>query len=204
MQQTPPLKEHQLIRLFLTVATLVTLVSMFVFAITKGTRNELSLTPDREGIVGDSLQIQSVHDIGEWEFLTLSDEELVDTTASRLLGSDRQLTRIYYGTLRLGVDMGKLSPGALRLVGDTLDVTLPPIGLLDDDFIDETRTKSFHEKGSWDEASRAALYQRAKRQMLSRCLTDRNLSIARQNAVEEVSQMFHTLGYSYVNVHFQP
>ena len=204
MQQSTPLKEHQLARLFLTVATLVTLVAMFVFAITKGTRNEVSIAPDSEAVAGDSLEIQSIHDIGEWEFLTLSDEELVDTTASRLLGSDRQLTRIYYGTLRLGVDMGKLSPGALRLTGDTLHVTLPPVGLLDDDFIDETRTKSFHEKGSWDEASRSALYQRAKRQMRSRCLTARNMEIARQNAIDEVSQLFHALGYNYVKVEFQP
>ena len=70
-------------------------------------------------------QIQSIKDIGEWEFLSISAEEMVDTVRKGFF-SDDELVRIYYGTLRLGVDMGKLSPGALRLVGDTLDVTLPP------------------------------------------------------------------------------
>lgn len=202
MEQKPPLKENQLARLILTVATLVTLVTMLVFAITRGTRNEATLAPDNEGIVTDTTQLQSVRDIGEWEFLTVSDEELVDTTASRTLASDKQLTRIYYGTLRLGIDMHKMPSKSIRLLGDTLDVALPPICLLDTDFIDEARTKSFHEKGTWDNASRAALYEKAKRQMLQRCMTESNIQLAQQNAIDEVTLLFHTLGYDYVDVHF--
>ena len=204
MEQKAPLKENQLARLFLTVATLVTLVTMLVFAITQGTRNEATIAPDNEGIVSDSTQIQleSVRDIGEWEFLTVTDEELVDTTSSRLLASDKQLTRIYYGTLRLGINMDNMPSESVRLIGDTLDVLLPPIRLLDKDFIDETRTKSFHEEGTWDSSVRTALYEKAKRQMLRRCMTESNIQLAQQNAIDEVTLLFNTLGYDHVIVHF--
>ena len=53
-------------------------------------------------------QILSVRDIGQWEFLTINTEELVEWQRSRTLTTDR-LTRIYQGTLRLGIDMSKAS-----------------------------------------------------------------------------------------------
>ena len=195
MQETQPTKEHPLLRLFLSAATLIALVVMVVVLATKGTRNSISLGPDNEGISIDSTQLKSVRDIGQWEFLTVSDEELVDSTAGRLLGSDRQITRIYYGTLRLG-------DKAIRLHEDTLDVKLPPVQLLDQEFIDETRTRSFYEKGSWSHSDRKALYEKAKRQMESRCLTEDNFNITQARAVEEVARLFESMGYAYVDVHF--
>ena len=202
MQETQPSKEHPLLRLFLSAATLIALVVMVVVLATKGTRNSISLGPDNEGISIDSTQLKSVRDIGQWEFLTVSDEELVDSTAGRLLGSDRQITRIYYGTLRLGIDMTKLGDKAIRLHEDTLDVKLPPVQLLDQEFIDETRTRSFYEKGSWSHSDRKALYEKAKRQMESRCLTEDNFNITQARAVEEVARLFESMGYAYVDVHF--
>ena len=204
MDQKKPLKENQLGRLFLTAATLVTLVTMLVFTVTQGTRNEATAAPDNDSIVSDTTttHLESVRHIGEWEFLTVNDEELVDTTASRFLASDKQLTRIYYGTLRLGIDMDKMPSSSVRLLGDTLDVLLPPIRLLDNDFIDETRTKSFREKGTWDTSTRSALYEKAKRQMLARCMTNSNIQLAQQNAIDEVTLLFNTLGYDHVVVHF--
>lgn len=204
MDQKKPLKENQLGRLFLTAATLVTLVTMLVFTVTQGTRNEATAAPDNDSIVSDTTttHLESVRHIGEWEFLTVNDEELVDTTASRFLASDKQLTRIYYGTLRLGIDMDKMPSSSVRLLGDTLDVLLPPIRLLDSDFIDETRTKSFREKGTWDNSTRSALYEKAKRQMLARCMTNSNIQLAQQNAIDEVTLLFNTLGYDHVVVHF--
>ena len=199
-----PLKENQLGRLFLTAATLVTLVTMLVFTVTQGTRNETTAAPDNDSIVSDTTttHLESVRHIGEWEFLTVNDEELVDTTASRFLASDKQLTRIYYGTLRLGIDMDKMPSSSVLLLGDTLDVLLPPIRLLDNDFIDETRTKSFREKGTWDNSTHSALYEKAKRQMLARCMTNSNIQLAQQNAIDEVTLLFNTLGYDHVVVHF--
>ena len=202
MSKQAPLKEHQLVRLILTAATIITLVSMFVYAISKGTRNEVHIGPDKSGVTGDTISMQSLRDIGQWEFLTINDEELADTSESRLLGSDRKLTRIYYGTLRLGIDTNEMSPSDVVLNGDTLDVKLPKVKLLDNDFIDEALTKSFYEKGTWDQSARKALYEKAHRQMIKRCMTEENLRTAEANATAEVHQLFHALGYNHINVHF--
>ena len=125
MQASPTPKEHPLLRLFLSAATLIAFVTMVVVLAAKGTSNSISLGPDNSGISIESTQLKSVRDIGQWEFLTVTDEELVDTTASRMLGSDKQITRIYYGTLRLGIDMTQLGENAIRMHEDTLDVKLP-------------------------------------------------------------------------------
>ena len=202
MKEAPTLKEHQLARIILSIATLITLVCMFVFVIVEGTKNEMTLTPDDKEVLLDSAKLATVRDIGQWEFLTISDEELVDTTSTRLLGSDKQLTRIYYGTLHLGIDLSKMDSNAIRMIGDTVDVTLPAVSLLDQEFIDEARTKSFYEKGSWDQPAREHLYQKAKQQMIRRCLTEDNINIAQSNAAAEIRQLFRSLGYEHVNVHF--
>ena len=202
MKDNTPLKEHQLARILLSVATLVTLVSMFVFAVFEGTKNEITVKPSDEEVEADTINLATVRDIGQWEFLTVNDEELVDTTASRLLGKDKQLTRIYYGTLHFGLDLSKMSNDAVKMVGDTVDVTLPSIILLDENFIDEARTKSFYEEGTWDQATRERLYQKAKKQMLKRCMTEDNINIAQANAAYEIGQLFRSLGYENVDVHF--
>ena len=47
--------------------------------------------------------VTAMRDIGQWEFLAINDEELVDTVDKGFF-SDKELIRIYYGTLRLGID----------------------------------------------------------------------------------------------------
>ena len=91
---------------------------------------DINITPE---------QITSIKAIGEWEFLSIADEELVDTVRKGLF-SDDHLSRIYYGTIRLGINLHQVEPGWVTVSGDSLLVTLPAIGLLDRDFIDEART----------------------------------------------------------------
>ena len=55
-------------------------------------------------------QIRSIEQIGKWSFLEISDEEIVDTIR-RGFFSDDELVRIYYGTLRLGVDTRQAHEG---------------------------------------------------------------------------------------------
>ena len=95
-------------------------------------------------------QIRSIERIGQWEFLAIDDEEMVDTVRSRTFQRDDQLVRIYKGTLRLGVDLSRCREGWVEAHGDTVTLTLPPIGLLSEHFIDEARTRSFYESGTWD------------------------------------------------------
>ena len=147
-------------------------------------------------------QIQSIRDIGEWEFLSISAEEMVDTVRKGFF-SDDELVRIYYGTLRLGINMQQLSDEAITLQGDTLQATLPKVTLLDKDFIDEAKTKSFYESGKWTPQAHQALYQKAHRQMLTHCLTKENVNAAQSNAESQLRNLFTQLGYSNVILTFE-
>ena len=185
---------------YVTIATFIALVAVLAWKGRGGggdtetaRRGKISVTPT---------QIKSVKETGQWEFLTIDVEELADTAATRMIGSDRRLTRIYYGTLRLGIDLREAADDWVKMDGDTVDVTLPTIIMLDEDFIDEAKTKAFYESGTWDQASREALYQQARRKMLSRCLTTDNINIAQLNAVEQMTKLFEAMGYPYVDVHF--
>jgi hypothetical protein len=158
-----------------------------------GTSEAIDLTPT---------QIQSMKAIGEWEFLSVSTEELVDTVRKGIF-SDDELVRIYYGTLRLGVNMQKVGDDWIQTSGDSITLTLPKIELLDKEFIDEARTKSFYERGSWKPADRDALYQKAYRQMLSHSMTKENLQAAEANASQQIHDIMRALGYQHVSVTFQ-
>jgi hypothetical protein len=158
-----------------------------------GTDTEIDITPT---------QIQNILAIGEWEFLSISAEELVDTIRKGLFTND-ELARIYYGTLRLGVNMHQVKPGWIETKGDSVTMTLPAIGLLDKDFIDEARTKSFYESGSWKPADREVLYRKAYRMMTQHCLTEENLQAAESNGREQFTNMLQSMGYTNVNITFQ-
>ena len=147
-------------------------------------------------------QVVKMKEIGEWEFLAVEDEEMVDTVRKRLFGSD-ELIRIYKGTLRLGVDLSEASDDWIRLSGDTLRVTLPRVKLLDDDFIDEAATQAFFKSGTWDDQARDDLYHRAKAKMKARCLTKENIASAEDNALKQFFQMFKAMGFDNVEVRFE-
>lgn len=153
---------------------------------------DINITPER---------ITSIKAIGEWEFLSIADEELVDTVRKGLF-SDDHLSRIYYGTIRLGVNLHQVEPGWVTTSGDSLLVTLPAIGLLDRDFIDEARTKSFFESGKWSHQDREALYRRAYQLMLKHALTPDNLRQARQNGEAQMLRLFRAMGYDRVSIRF--
>lgn len=65
--------------------------------------NEVSVVQEDKTTLSPT-QVESIENIGQWEFLSVSDEELIDTIRRGFWGDD-QLVRIYYGTLRLGIDM---------------------------------------------------------------------------------------------------
>ena len=147
-------------------------------------------------------QIQSIRAIGEWEFLSVSAEEMVDTVRKGFF-TDDELVRIYYGTLRLGVNMKQVEPKWIRQRNDTIFLTLPKVGLLDRDFIDEARTKSFFESGTWKAEDREALYKRAYRKMIAHCLTTANLNTAEDNARESFKKLLRSMGYKNIDIQFE-
>ena len=121
------------------IGLVVILVVAAVVGLLRLTKNDhLSFGTDPEIDVTPT-QIVSIKAIGEWEFLSVSAEELVDTVRKGLFSND-ELARIYYGTLRLGVDMRQVTPGWITVNGDSVVVDLPKVDLLDLAFIDEART----------------------------------------------------------------
>lgn len=176
------------------VLTLIAFIMVFAWLMFCEKDNSIELGVD-DRIDETPTQIESIRRIGEWEFLSISNEELVDTVRKGLF-SDDHLVRIYYGTLRLGIDMQQASPKWFSIKGDTITVRLPKVGLLDKHFIDEARTKSFYESGTWKASDREALYNKAYRQMLARCMTKANIKTAQDNGEAQFRQMLQSMGYT--------
>ena len=189
------MKEKSNIQMVVKVLALAVILLLVWWLLFAEKDNHLSLETE-EGINVTPEQIQSIRDIGQWEFLSISNEELVDTMRKGLL-SDDQLVRIYYGTLRLGFDMKDVK---IETQGDTVIVTVPRVGLLDKEFIDETRTKAFYESGKWTAEDREALYRKAQRQMIAHALTPQNLQSAQDNADMQLRRMMRAMGFKGVEV----
>ena len=165
--------------------------------------NTVGVTTEEQTTLSPT-QVESIEAIGEWEFLAISNEELVDTVRRGFFGDD-QLVRIYYGTLRLGINMKDVKEGWIQANAgkDSIVCTLPPIRLLDNNFIDEARTRSFFEEGKWTGADRQALYDRAYAQMKKRCFTPANIRIAQRNAKQQFRDMFKAMGFPNARVEFE-
>ena len=178
------------------ILALVVVIGGFLYWWNKD--NTVSLNEDGQTTLS-ATQIASIKAIGTWEFLSVSDEELVDTVRKGFFGDD-ELIRIYYGTLRIGIDMGETAEDWIKTENDSLVCILPPVKLLDHNFIDEARTKSFYESGKWTGQDRQDLYQRAYNAMTARCLTDTQLDIARRNARTQFGNLFRTMGFNKVKI----
>lgn len=148
-------------------------------------------------------EIVHLRSIGQWEFLSVESEELVERHHSGLM-SDRDLICIYRGTLRIGVDLRKLPEDWVEVKGRNAIVHLPQPSLLDENFLDESRTTVFMEQGLFRAEEREAMIAEAKNKMKQRALSTDNLSIARRNAESQFQKLFHAMGYEDVIVEFAP
>ena len=185
--------------LYVAVAVLALILGIWLIFSVKKT--EVSVDVDQKINITPE-QIESIKAIGEWEFLSIADEEMVDTVRKGIF-SDDHLVRIYYGTVRLGINMHQVGPEWIKTSGDSIEATLPKIGLLDRDFIDEARTKSFHESGRWKPADREALYRKAYQKMLKHCMTKENLHNAQVNGEAQFRHMMQTMGYEHVLIKWE-
>ena len=88
MNQKDRLKRKQLTldtwKQLARVLALVAFILVFVWLVWGKKDNHLSIEAN-DGINITPEQIQSIRNIGEWEFLSISDEELVDTIRKGLL-----------------------------------------------------------------------------------------------------------------------
>ena len=147
--------------------------------------------------------IKSMRHIGEWEFMTITDEEMVERTRKNLILSDDKLVRIYYGTLRLGIDLERLKEDAISIQGDSISIMLPAVQLLDDDFIDEALTKTFYESGEWDNKTQKEMYAEAQSIMIRYAMNVENQEQTRQLAETQMRQLLQGLGFRHITIKFE-
>lgn len=153
-------------------------------------------------------EVRALRDIGQWEFLAISTEELVERHEAHTFG-DKHLVKVFRGKLRLGIDMKQASADwftvdSIASADGSRSVTLllPDVALLDSAFIDEAQTTTFYEDGRFDAKAKQALYDEAVKAMKARALTEENLATARKAAKEQFTHIFQALGYAHVNVKF--
>ena len=187
---------------FAIIIFCISLVIVALFWLRNCTKNDYLEVGADDAIDPTPTQIQSIKAIGDWEFLSVSLEELTDTVRKGFF-SDDELSRIYYGTLRLGINMHQVEPGWLEADGDSVSLTLPRVALLDRDFIDEARTKPFFESGSWKPEDREVLYRQAHENMLQHGLTKENLAAAEANAREQITNLMRAMGFRKVAITFK-
>lgn len=192
---------HWKLLFFLGVAIAVALVVWKVKRLTDNGTPLLSVNHST-AIAQTPEEVQSLRNIKQWEFLAVETEELIEHHEAHTMG-DKHLVNIYRGTLRIGIDMQK-APDDWFTADSTLSVTLrlPDVGLLDEKFIDEARTTTFHEQGSFSAQVKQNLYDQAANAMKTRTLTQENLAAAREAAEEQFTRIFTALGYSKVSISF--
>ena len=162
----------------------------------------VSVNLTEEKRIGVSAEdIERIREIGQWEFLTFKAEEMVDTIERHWYG-DKELVRIYPGILRIGIDLKKVSRNWFVVKGDTAFICLPQPTLLDTNFIDEARARTFYEKGKWDAKTQEALYRKAHRRLMMRALTQQRLEQARRQARAQFSNIAYGLGLSTCRITF--
>ena len=186
-------------RLSMTLAciTFLTIVATAIWFVSKIKGDNIHLTNDHDAIDVTPTMVDKMRSIGQWEFLAINDEELIDTVRTGFF-SDDELVRIYYGTLHLGINFKDCSQDWIKKDKDTIRVTIPEITLLDNNFIDEAKSKSFFESGSWSNSDRKAMYERARAAMIKRCMTKENTDIARENAKDEIARTLSPIAAPYI------
>lgn len=161
--------------------------------VTIGSDNTINVSPER---------IAEIKRLGQWEFLTVEDEVVVDTIRYRHIVSDDRLTCIYHGTVRLGINLDHASADWISNHNDTIKVLLPAPSILDNNFIDEASTEVFYQNGRWGAYARELMYRRAVVRMKAFALSPENMKIVKEAATDRFTSLFKSLGAKDVTVTF--
>ena len=98
--------------------------------------------------------------------------------------------------------MAKVTDKWCNVQGKTVTLHLPEVELLDNEFINDTRTTVFVQEGNWSADAKQQMRTQAAEAMKKRALSAENLSLARRNAEAQFRQLFTALGYDEVNIVF--
>lgn len=163
---------------------------------------DMKIESDKE-IAVTPIVIQSIRDIRQWEFVKITDEEVIDTVRKIPLWPDHRLVLVFHGTPRIGIDLADAPDDWVTNVNDSLTVTLPQPRLLDTRFIDEALTEVFAQNGPWTASDREHMYEAARSRMTARALSPDNIDKVRKAAANRFAKVFESLGAKYVEVRFE-
>lgn len=170
----------------------------FTKSVKTGHTTEVTVTPT-------PVDLDSIHNIGQWSFLSIELDQVVDTIDKGFFSSDR-ISVGYHGTLHYGIDMSKADKDWVKIENDTtVNITLPAITLLDKRFLDERNVKVYEGNDDMDFINkpgvRAALVSKAKAEMVRR--GDQHKGEAQAKAESELRRLFTSHGYKKVNIQFK-
>lgn len=145
--------------------------------------------------------LDSIKSIGQWSLLSIEMDQTVDTVDNGLLGMRigcKPVSVQFHGILHYGIDMKQLRDDWARTSGDTVWIILPPVKLLDTNFLDERKVtvidgnQDFINKPS----TRSALAKKAKAAMVAN--GNQRIGDAEENAKAELRQIFAQHGFRHV------
>ncbi len=130
----------------------------------------------------------------QWCFREIAMQE-----TSEIKGITGSLLKRYYGTLRLGVELDSINENSVKFdeANKTLHLKLPKIQILDENFIDESRTETLLEN-AWTKFNNKELKQcfnKAKEKMIKNNFTPRNIGLAEDQGISEVKRLVKSTGY---------
>lgn len=110
---------------------------------------------------------------------------------------DDHLVIIARGTVRSGIDLQKMEPGDVRILGDTVILRLPPPQYLDV-LVNPSDIEVFAESGKWTQQQMSGLQESARRKLVAEADHAGLKRSAYEGAMEAVSDLLLACGYTYV------
>ena len=196
------------LRFYITAALLCLAVGVAAYLALRSVFSGSSLTTEaEERIERTPAVVDSIRSIGQWELASVELSVDVDTIRKRWIGLVKdEVKRRYTGKLSIGIDMTQLHDSCYAVSGDTITVTLPAVGLLDTNFIDESRTRTLiadNEEFADNPQVKKAMLEKARRRLAAQGADSKTIADCSQRAASEVTDRFSAIGYATVVVLFK-
>lgn len=103
------------------------------------------------------------------------------------------------GKVRAGFNLGKVGEQDIQVQGDTLSMTLPQPEIFDA-IINPSDIEVFVEEGSWSHEEVSKIESEAVSELIAHAKAAGILDKARQNGLEQLSNMYKGFGFKVVNL----
>lgn len=157
------------------------------------------------------INVENIRRIGQWEFLSSYQEVFVSKKDIGNIISDNLIVRKYVGQPRMGIDLSEFKEGCIiSQSNDSVVVLLPPVKLLDEDFIDESETTllgEYHTGGKYRAEDQQRIDRElaieAKKLIRDRFMTKFNIQECEENVKIQFAAWLKAYGFKHVVVRIQ-